>query len=165
MRQGSGNILRERSILDANYCKKVGFASLTFTILLRSPIKIRSSKYGTIHRSRSLVMSTVNANSMKDTERLQAVMEWDKEKVQHRHVEDNSGQPPPDSLAVDFKHDLHRGLKSRQIAMVLTSPYACYDKLTDKDCNRRCDWNRPHHRHGWYGSPVHRISSDVDKLL
>lgn len=26
--------------------------------------------------------------------------------------------PPPDALAVDFKHDLHRGLKSRQIAMV-----------------------------------------------
>ena len=25
--------------------------------------------------------------------------------------------PPPDALAVDFKHDLHRGLKSRQIAM------------------------------------------------
>lgn len=26
--------------------------------------------------------------------------------------------PPPDGLAVNFKHDLHRGLKSRQIAMV-----------------------------------------------
>ena len=26
---------------------------------------------------------------------------------------------PSDGLAVDFKHDLHRGLKSRQIAMVI----------------------------------------------
>ena len=26
--------------------------------------------------------------------------------------------PPSDNLAVNFKHDLHRGLKSRQIAMV-----------------------------------------------
>jgi len=26
--------------------------------------------------------------------------------------------PHPDALAVNFKHDLHRGLKSRQIAMV-----------------------------------------------
>lgn len=25
--------------------------------------------------------------------------------------------PSPDALAIDFKHDLHRGLKSRQIAM------------------------------------------------
>lgn len=26
--------------------------------------------------------------------------------------------PPSDNLALNFKHDLHRGLKSRQIAMV-----------------------------------------------
>jgi len=64
-------------------------------------------------------MSTVNPNSEKDTERLQPAMEWDKEEIQHGHIEDSSGRPPPDSLAVDFKHDLHRGLKSRQIAMVL----------------------------------------------
>lgn len=31
---------------------------------------------------------------------------------------EKDGLPPADALAVDFKHDLHRGLKSRQIAMV-----------------------------------------------
>lgn len=31
---------------------------------------------------------------------------------------EKDGPPPADALTVDFKHDLHRGLKSRQIAMV-----------------------------------------------
>jgi hypothetical protein len=31
---------------------------------------------------------------------------------------EKDGPPPADALAVDFKHNLHRGLKSRQIAMV-----------------------------------------------
>jgi hypothetical protein len=31
---------------------------------------------------------------------------------------ETDGPPPADALGVDFKHDLHRGLKSRQIAMV-----------------------------------------------
>jgi len=30
-----------------------------------------------------------------------------------------TGNHASDALAVDFKHDLHRGLKSRQIAMVV----------------------------------------------
>jgi len=32
---------------------------------------------------------------------------------------EKDGVPPADALEVDFKHDLHRGLKSRQIAMVM----------------------------------------------
>lgn len=33
-------------------------------------------------------------------------------------VREKEEPPPADALRVDFKHDLHRGLKSRQIAMV-----------------------------------------------
>ena len=35
-----------------------------------------------------------------------------------RELGEKDGPPPADALTVDFKHDLHRGLKSRQIAMV-----------------------------------------------
>jgi len=73
-------------------------------------------------------MSVLNtSNSKKDIETLHL----EKEKVQHvGYAGDASSLPAPDSLAVDFKHDLHRGLKSRQIAMVLTSP--SYRALTGK---------------------------------
>lgn len=62
-------------------------------------------------------------------------------------AQDGAGAVPGDSLAekLTFKHDLHRGLKSRQIAMVLLLP--CTTKL---DCDWRCYWNRSHHRHGGY---------------
>jgi hypothetical protein len=38
------------------------------------------------------------------------------------------GPPSSDGLNVDFKHDLHRGLKSRQIAMVI--PELSHNGLT-----------------------------------
>lgn len=51
---------------------------------------------------------------------------------------------PPDGLTVNFKHDLHRGLKSRQIAMVCFPVNAI--SLTPSDCYRRSNWDWSHYR-------------------
>jgi hypothetical protein len=60
------------------------------------------------------------------------------------HDKLNEDTPPPsDGLAVDFKHDLHRGLKSRQIAMVYRR-FQCL-RLIGVDSYRRSHWYRSHY--------------------
>jgi hypothetical protein len=67
-------------------------------------------------------------------------------KLAHGHVRETEEPPPADALRVDFKHDLYRGLKSRQIAMVSSVQRV----ILIVDCNRGSYRHWTYHRHWWY---------------